>query len=228
MNVTWLMAHERLILVTLGILVLLYLGHIGINRHYDAAHDQSVVASTVLKQQQDADKVLQQKYDLLAVQTAEMQKQYQQENAELALKAADAYKAAAAQAAKDAQLTNQQLAQRLNELTNQKGIQSTDNGVGLTHDQTVQVAQDLETIPALKQQVAFDKTVENNDDIMISGLTKQVDSCNNLNDNLSKQIVDEKASHVADVKQLKAKNWKDKTKWGVVGAIAGFIAKIFI
>jgi hypothetical protein len=226
-GISWLLIHEKFILTTFVLLLILFLGYKFIDGHYNSVKAEESLTAQTLANQQESNKALQTSYAALQIQTVQANAQLQAQNATLAQQAANAYKAAAAQAASDQRLNNDQLAARLDALTNQQGIQSNPNGVTLTHDQSVGVTTTLDTIPALKEQVASDILIKSNDDKQILGLTSQGLVCDNLNKGLNTQIVDQQKECTAQIKVLKAHNLKSTLKSFGLGFIAGFLTGVF-
>ena len=221
---TWLQKHERLVVLVLLLCISGFLGHKWIDHHYEVAKAKASAAAQVLTTQQDINKQLQQNYAALQKQQDQVNAQLQAQNVQLADQAAQAYKTAAAQVVADQHATNETLAARLGELTNQTGIQSNPSGVNLNHDQAAGTAGTLEQIPALKQQIVDDQQIKSNDEKQITGLTTEVNSCNLSVDGLKKQVTDQDTSCKAQVKELKAKNLKSKVKWTLGGFVVGFIS----
>jgi hypothetical protein len=223
-GLTWIQKHERFLLVTFGILLVLFLGRSWIEHHYEVAKAEVAAAAKTLAAQQDINKTLQNNYTILQTQTAKITAQMQQQNDNLATQTAAAYKAAAQQAVTDQKLSNDQLAARIDALTSQQGIQSNSSGVSMTHDQSAEVTSTLDTIPALKQQVADDLLIKKNDDTQITSLTNLNTSCSILNSGLQKEVSDEQTKCTAQIKELKAANLKSKIKWTLGGFVLGVIA----
>lgn len=219
----WLKVHGRFVLILVSILATLYLGHGWIDRHYTEAKAEVVLATNVLKTQEATNKTLLAGYSDLQKQTFVIQSQLQAQNQQLAAQTAAAYKSAAQQAVLDQQLNNDQLAARLDTLTGQSGIQSSTTGVDLTHQQAGNTAATLDQIPALKQQVSDDQTIKSNQEKQIGSLITEVNSCNAVNSGLTTQVKDQDTACKAEVKELKAKNLKQKVKIALWSYFAGLI-----
>ena len=219
----WLIAHERVVIVVLTLLVVLFLGHKWIDARYEAAKAAATASAKILATQEETNKQLQQNYLDLQKQQAQITAQLQTQNAALASQTAAANKAAASQAVADLSLTTSQLAARLDTLTAQQGISSSGTTVDLTQKQAAVTAGDLEQIPALKQQVSDDQTIQLNDNNQIEGLGREVTECNTVNAGLVKQNIDQTNTCNAQIKELKTANLKSKVRWTLGGFIVGLI-----
>jgi len=208
----WIKAHEKILIIVLAAL-LLYRGGQGIENAF-LHHDSKVAsqAAIVVKSDDSSNKILldqlaQMKADALAQQKA-LTTAIQQTNAALA-----------AQQKKDAALSPTEIDTRwegLVSLPPGSVVPLTVSTTSVTNEAAVQTVQALEEIPALKIQVT-DLTTELNTDQKIIG---QED---NTIIGLNKQIVDEKASHVADVNLEKAKAKKSFWRGFKIGFVVGAI-----
>lgn len=221
--VSWLKAHEKLIIVVLGIAAFVFLARTWLDHYYDVAKTAVTTTATTLTTQQDENKKLEQNYSDLIQKFNQTVSQLQTQNTQLASQAASAAQQSINQQALDAKLNNQQLAQKIEQLANQKNVQSTDQGVTLNHDQTVGVTQQLEDVPTLKLELLSEQQINANDIQQIAGLNTEMDSCNSINTGLSKQIVDQKKADAAELKKAKIASSKGKLKWFGIGFISGFV-----
>jgi hypothetical protein len=222
-GIKWLVVHERFIVTVLIIAATLFLGRLWLNSHYETTKLEATAAANVLKTQEETNKTLLASYADLQKQTATIQAQLQNQNSQLVAQTAAAYKQAAAQAVQDQQLNNDQLAARLDQLTGQSGIQSSGTGVDLTHQQAATTTATLDQIPALKQQISDDQTIKSNQEKQIGSLITEVNSCNAVNSGLTTQVKDQDTACKAEVKELKAKNLKQKVKIALWSYFAGLI-----
>jgi hypothetical protein len=219
----WLVVHERFLLITLGILLIAFLGWKFLDNRIEVAGAKVATTAKVLADQDATNKTLQQNYLDLSKQQAAVTAQLQAQNTQLQAQTVAAYKQAATQAAADQKLTTTQLAQRLDALTGQQGIQSTPNTVDLTQKQAATASGQLEQIPALQKQVQDDQTFQSNQDKQITGLTTENNSCKLSNQGLEKARTDEANSCKSQIKSIKVANLKTKAKWGAIGFLLGFI-----
>ena len=153
MGKTWIQNHERLIIIVLSLAVLVFIGRHWLNKHYDLASQEVTTTASTLLNQKQTNEANEKKYTDIQQQMQTLLAALQQQNAQLAQQAATAYQQASNQQALDAKLSNQQLAQRIEELAKQKNVESTDQGVQLNHDQSIGIAQQLETVPMLQTQL---------------------------------------------------------------------------
>lgn len=223
----WLVAHERFLLVTFGLGIILFLGYKFLSGYADITKAKADAAQQTLSKQEQATEQLQQSYQQLQAKEEQDKTALQAQNLQLANQTAAAYKAAAAQAVIDQNSTNQQLAARLGTLTGQTGIQSTSQGVDLTHDQSIKTTSDLEELPALKLEVQNDNQTILNDSKEINDLTGVVTSGNMEISSLKVELVDQTKACTDQINNVKAQARKSKLKWFLFGAISGFVGGMF-
>lgn len=220
----WLKAHERLIITVLVIASIVFISHAWLDHYYDVAKIAVTTTANTLTTQQTENKKLEQDLADFKQQFQQTVSALQTQNSQLASQAASAMQQAANQQAIDSKLNNQQLAQKLNQLSNQKNIQSTDQGVILNHDQSVGVTQKLEDVPALQQQVQSLQQINVNNTQQITGLNTEVSQCTDANNGLKLQITDQKKADDAQIKKLKISGFKSKLKFFAAGFVTGFVA----
>jgi Tfp pilus assembly protein PilO len=219
---TFFQAHERLIITVLVIVAVVFIGHSWIDHYYEVAKVAVTTTATTLTTQQDENKKLEQSLEDFKQQFAQTVSALQTQNTQLASQAATAMQQAANQQAIDSKLNNSQLAQKLDQLTNQQGIQSNPQGVNLNHDQSVTVTQTLEDVPALQEQVKNLQQININNTQQITGLNTEVSQCTDANKGLQTQITDQKKADDAELKKAKISGFKSKLKWFGAGVVAGF------
>ena len=205
-------AHERLIIIAVAAFVLFRAGQ-GIENiilKHDAKAAES--AATLVQQDTVSNKQLQDQLTSMKAsadaQTAKLKADIQSQLASLA-----------AQKKKDTSSTPAQIADRWEQLLPLRpgSITSVDpSTTGVTNDAANQTVQALEEIPVLKSQVV-DLTLELT---TTQGIVAQQD---NTITGLNKQIVDEKLSHVAEVKLAKDRGKKSFWRGFKIGLVVGVV-----
>jgi hypothetical protein len=216
----FLRAHERVLIILLSAFLLFHFGNKiedEIIKRKTVKSDTAaiIVASDTTANKNAADQLAQIKT------TADIQAK--------AFQAIDAANQAKlrAQQAKDAVANQQQIIDRWNALLSMpKGSLNTNNDVDtVTQNAAIETVKNLERLPVLETEVT-NLTAELSEDQNI--IVRQSD----LITGLDKQIVDEKASHAADVSLEKSKskrNWLRGFKWGfVTGVVATEAVRVAI
>lgn len=208
---TWFKAHERLLVIAVGALLLMHFYDKGLDAWQQ--HDQRIAAATTTQVTTDttANK------DLTA-QLAQMKTDAETRNAQLDAEIRQKITGLAKQQAADAQSTQAQILARWQALLPMKpgAVQPNGGNDILTSDAANQTVQALEKIPVLETQVAdLDAKILIDDQI----IGKQDDLITGLNT----QLVDEKKSHVADVNLEKIKSKKSFIKGLKIGIIIGAV-----
>jgi len=209
--------------VVLSLAALVFLGRHWLNKHYDLASQEVTSTTQTLLNQKKVNDDNEKKYTDLQQEMQTVIAALQQQNSQLAQQAASAYQQAINQKSLDEKLSNQQLANRIEQLSNQKNVQSTDQGVQLNHDQSVGVTQQLEDVPMLKTQLGAERIINANNLKQIAGITDELNQCNQLNTGLKTQLQDQKKADEAELKKAKIASLRSKFKWFGVGFITGFI-----
>lgn len=209
---SWLKVHERLVIIAVGALLLLYIYSRGLSAW--EAHDQRIASKAAQVVQIDAVN----NKDLTA-QLTQLKATTDQQNAALNLKIQSELTQLQKQQQQDAAATQQQILDRWKLLLPLKpGAVTAVNGVDqLTPDAANQTVQALEQIPILQSEVHDLNTKILADDAIIG---KQDD----LIVGLDKQILDETAKNAADVKLLNVKvrhAWMSGFKWGLITGVVG-------
>lgn len=209
----WIKAHEKLLIILLATF-LLYRGGQGVE-NLILKHDAKTATQAAIVVQQDttSNKAL---LDQLAQMKADAAVQQKTINASLAL----AQSALAAQQKKDAASTPTEINARWQILLPMKpgSVKSIDSSTtAITNDAANLTVQALEEIAPLRNQVvgltaelSIDQGIINQQDNTIAGLNKQ--------------IVDEKASHVADVNLEKVKAKRSFWRGFKYGVVVGIVA----
>jgi len=228
-NATWLMRHERVVIVTLVLVVILALGNKWLN-YESAQKDAKVVALTQVVTQ---DK---QTVSVIAQQAAQAQIQYQatldaitKQNIALQASVAQESTILAQRQNVDKGLALPAVAQRIEVLVPvaQGGVTATTSGVVLNSSATYGVVNVLEQVPVLQDQLSKETQVAQNNGVLLNGanvvtgdLTKEVGALNMELGDKTKQC----AAEVAAEKVKTKKAWVNGFRWGV---ITGFFGGIF-
>jgi hypothetical protein len=218
--VTFIKAHETLIIVVLAAFLLFRTGQGIENLWINHDNKAAVKAATVVTVDTTANKAL---ADQLAQAKLAQQQQAQQLDQSMTAKLA----ALQQQQAADSKMTQQQILDRWVLLQPMKPGAVQTNGATdtITPQAATQTVQALEKIPVLESDIN-DLNQELVSDSLV--IVRQSDLVTGLN----QQITDEKKSHTDDVKLEKAKqktSWLHGFKWGViVGAVGTEVIRVGI
>lgn len=229
---TWLLDHERLIIVAI-VVVGLWFGYgkyVQMRIDHDAAalKQAQVVATQQAAQDAALAKQVQADKDQLQALTDKVTAQNQQ------LTAANVALATALsrQQHTDATLPPNELAQRWAQITPSMpagGVTVTpDNAMKVTQAGAVATVQQLEQVPVLTQQLANETSQKNNDDLLLAGSNKNITDLSLQVVGLNKQIVDNQTVCTDSINLVKAQAAKSKRKWFVIGYVAGFLSRQFL
>lgn len=221
--ITFIKAHERLVLGLAVLALVLYLG----NKYINASADQAIAKAAAAQQaldtikQQNAD--LQKKTDAQVAQYAALLTQLTQQNQNLLASIQSRREAVQQQQTVDASLPLPQLASRWIDLAKLKldAIKSTENGLIVTAEGAVTTVQALELVPVLQQNLADMEKIVANKDQQISGLDGVADGLKVQVGGLQSQIVAADTACKATLEAQKAKDRKSKRNWFIRGAMIG-------
>ena len=225
----YLKAHERLLMFVLFIGLCGW----GLQKYYDRASTAATTRATIAESKAAmADQAA-------ATNAALLQQVIQQVQANNAALAAQNQALAQALSARQAAVIIQQktdttlpptaLASRIATLSGAPPAEVTIDGanIALAHNAAVAVAQTLEVVPVLKQNLADETTIAEN-------TQKEVDEDNSLMSDYGTQITDLKVARTADaaackteVAQVKADSKKNSIKWFKRGFIVGFLGGLW-
>lgn len=225
---TWLQKHERLIVVVLSIVALVFAYHLWINHSADVAEAKAQAAQKALQDQQDQNKTLANLVQQAQAQNQAIANQMAVQNAQIT--SAIAQRAQATQAAQQADhvMPLPDLANHWQTLLNlQPGeIQNTPSGLGVSAGAARTTVEQLETIPALKQDSSDKQAIINNKDTQITSLGNVTNTLQNQVVGLNAEIQDEKKSCQTQITSLKAQARKSKGKWFLAGVVVGYVGRI--
>jgi hypothetical protein len=215
--VTFIKSHERILIIAVTGFLIFHIGDGALNAWIHHDDTQAKIAATTVKTDTTQTAALQ-------VQVTTLQKQVAATNAALiaAIKARNT--ATQAQQTVDQTLPLPALATRWEELAQ---LQPADIKTTATNDLLVTESASratvvlLEDVPTLQANLKSDQTIIDNDVLIIS---KQSDLITQLN----KDLVDEKASHIADVKLEQAKGKRSFWRGFKIGAVVGFIGGVWL
>ena len=237
---TFLLDHERLIIIVLAAVVLWW----GWGKYAQIRldHDNALLkqAQVVAQQQADQNAALAKQAQANAQQIAEDRAQLQALSDKLTaqnqqLVAANTALAVALtkQQKTDASLPVPALVDRWAQLvpgTNFAGAVTSGNNVQVTPSNALATVQQLEKVPVLTQQLANETAEKANDDQLINQQNKSITDLNGqvgtLNASvagLNKQITDNAAVCQDQIKVVKAQAAKSKRRWFIIGFISGFV-----
>src|SRR5208282_90504 len=240
---SFLLDHERLIIIVIAVIALWFLygkyADIRANEADKALQEQKlVVAAQVQANQQLAAQVqkdeAQQAADKAALQA--LTDKVTAQNQQLAQANIALANTLAKQQKTDATLPPSELAQHWAQITPNMpagGVTvSKDNAIAVTQAGAVATVVQLERVPFLTQELANETTQKQNDDQIIANQTKNIFDLGTTIGDLHKQI-DGKDLLIADnTKQctdeknvMKAQFRKSKRRWFVIGYVAGFVSR---
>jgi hypothetical protein len=209
--ILWIKSHEKLVIIAVGAFLLLHFYDRGLTAW--EAYDKRNATQAAVKVQTDTT-INKDLTDQLSKMKADADKR----NSEIATEIKQALSGLAKQQSQDAQATQQQIVDRWKLLLPMKPNAVQTNGTvdSITVEAANQTVQALEQIPVLQTEVS-----DLNAKILIDdGIIGTQDS---LIVGLNKQIIDEKASHVADVNLEKVKAKKSFIKGLKIGIVVGIV-----
>ena len=126
------------------------------------------------------------------------------------------------QKTKDATLPPTELASRIQALAPGGTVTISGSNYLLDQPEAVVVAQSLESVPVLQQQITADETVIGNDTTIIANDAKALDAEKqaHTSDNVTAAL--DKATLNDQIKSIKDDARKSKFKWFIAGVVAGF------
>lgn len=229
-DLTWLQKHERLLIVFITLVALVFLGMKYLN--YRVQHDQiasSNSAQVLQLQKEQNDKLASQMVLEQSQYQAEL-KMWQQQNQALLGQINAKNAALKEQQEKDKTLPLPDLAIRWKTIVPLKDgdLAVSSTGISVTDQGARDTVSQLERVPVLQSDVNNLTVLNSNKDTQISklndlnsGLTTQVGG-------LQTQIKDTENKCNADIKLLKDKERKSKIKTFFAGTIVGAVGKILI
>jgi hypothetical protein len=220
---TWIQKHEKPVIYTLVLAVVLFLGNKYLNYESARADARNQAAQQTLATQKEAN-------DKLAVQNQEAQQQYQSllgqlnaQNAKLTAEMVTLGQSLAARQKQDSVLPAPDLALRHEALLGiSSGVSSTENGFIVSSPAEIQTVQNLESLPVARQQLADETTLATDKDKQITSLGGVVNGLNTQIAGLNSQLVDSGAACKAEVAVARKSRWK----WFKAGAVVGFAAGV--
>jgi hypothetical protein len=242
---TFLLDHERLIIIVIAAAVLFW----GWGKYAQMRldHDNALLkqAQVIAQQQADQNAALAKQAQENAQQIAADKQQLQAlsdkltaQNQQLVNANTALATALSKQQKTDASLPVPALVDRWAQLapgTNFTGAISSGNNVEVTPSNALATVQQLEKVPVLTQQLANETTEKTNDDQLITqqnknlfDLNNQVGTLNGQIVGLNKAIVDNNAVCQDQIKVVKAEAAKSKRRWFIIGYVAGFVSRQLI
>ena len=226
-DASWLMKHERIVIVALVLIAGVFLGNKYLN--YDGARKDAQVATLTAIVQQDKVSV-----QNLALQAAQAQATYQttldaitKENASLAQANAQELASLAQRQTVDNALPLPAVAQRIEVLVPgaQGGITATTAGVVMNDTASHSVLTTLEEVPVLQDELKNETQVAVNTKSALDAASTVISDKTAQVAGLNKSLTDQQAHEAAAVaaEKLKTKKaWKNGFKWGFgLGFAAG-------
>src|SRR5271155_3570018 len=241
---TFLLDHERLIIIVIAALVI-WLGYVKITNiiaDHDAANLKQ--AQVVAQQQADQNAALAKQAAANAAQIADDKAQLQvltdrltAQNQQLVNANTALATALTKQQHTDASLPVPALVDRWAQLapgTNFTGAIGSGNNVSVTPSNALATVQQLEKVPVLTTELANETTEKTNVDQLLVAANKNIFDLNTsvttLNGQivgLNKTIVDNGNVCAEQIKVIKDDARKSKRKWFIIGFVAGFLTREF-
>ena len=225
---TFLLDHERLILVVIAAVVL-WFGY-GKYAQIRLDHDNAVLAQQKLitdaQVKQNAALAAQVQQDAANLQALEAKVNAQ--NAQLVQANATLAAALANRQKTDAALPMPDLALRWAALVPAASPVSVPSGLSVSPVGAVATVQALEQVEPLKQTVANDAVVIGNDNSVIAQQGKSIFDLNASLAGAQKLDGDHQAQCADQIKVVKAQAAKSKRRWFIIGFIAGFASKAYL
>lgn len=212
-DLSWLQKHERLILCTLALAVICFLGNKWIDRAADKAEAALAVAQHEVEQARS--------------EASQAASQYQatidalsRQNASLAAAVAQRQVVLEQKQTEIKTLPLPQVASEWQRLIGGSGdIVFSTLGMSVSEDGARRTVSQLEAVPVLQADVADQK-------VIIENQKKEIDAGASLVGKLNQQIEAEQAVHKADVAAVKAEARKSKRKWFIAGFISGLATRV--
>jgi hypothetical protein len=229
---TWLLDHERLIIVVI-VVVGLWFGY-GKYAQIRADHDSAVLkqAQIVANQQATQNAALAAQVQTDAAQLKALSDKLEAQNQQLANANVALATALSKQQHTDATLPPTELAQRWAEITPNMpagGVTvNTQNAMTVTQAGAVATVQQLEKVQPLTEELANETTAKANVDQLLVSANKNIFDLDSQITGLNKSIVDNNAVCQDQIKLIKAQAAKSKRRWFVIGYVAGFLSREFI
>lgn len=228
---SWLVQHERLILIVLGLVLTGWLGTKWISHLETVDQQKAAVTQQQLTDQKTADAQLAAQVQQTDTQLKDLAAQVMQQNAQLASAITQRNTALVTQQTADQNMTNPQVAQRWQQVVPNvapNSVTATQTGVDVTQEAARATVANLEQIPVLQKNVADLQTENDN-------ITKQLDVSSTLNSQmatqvggLNLQIRDQEIACKTQVTALNAAARKSKLKWFAAGFVSGFVSGVWV
>lgn len=223
-TLSWLQKHEKPVIYTLILAVVLFLGNKFLNSEAAKADARNQAAQQTLAAQKEAN-------DRLAVQNQRAAAQYQvvlgqinAQNQRLTAEMLTLSQTLAARQKQDAGLTTTELAARHESLIGISGVNYTENGYLLSSPAELQTVQQLESLPVARQQLADQTAISGNKDKQIAGLNDIVTGLNSQVTGLGLQLTDSSKACDTRVAAVKKSRWK----YFKIGLVTGFLGGAYV
>jgi prophage DNA circulation protein len=216
---SWILAHERILIIFAVMLFAAFLGNKWINHSAEVASEKAIAAQQILQEQVNVNANI-------AVQLKDEVKAYKEtlatltaQNAVLVQSINQRQVAVQKQQKVDQNLALPDLGKRLGDLAGIKTpeVKPTDTGLEITKAGSVAITQLLETLPQLQQDVKALQQEVGNKDIQIASLNNLVNSLNTQVEGLKKELVDKDKACTAQINEVKAKARKSKIRYFLTG-----------
>ena len=227
---TWLQKHERLLIVALVLLAGSWGTNHLLNNMASADKTKADVAVAALNTQKATDAQL-------ALQSAQVQAQYQTmvtqltaQNVELAKAVSSRNTGLQAQKGTDASLPLEALATRLQTLSQAPvgSISVAQNSLTLTQPGAIAITQTLEEVPVLQANLKDTQQLADNSSKELAQSNLVIGSLNTQVAGLTLAGVDADKACKAEVASVKASARKSKVRWFKIGFFTGLITGIYV
>lgn len=227
---TWLEKHTVIILVTLGLGVVTFLGSKYLNHVVNVDNQKVLVTQQALDSQKTANAALATEVQTATVQYQSMVDALTKQNASLAAAITQRNTVLVQQQTADKTLPPSALAARWSTLINHapSDLVVTAQGIEVSNSAALDSLLQIEQVPVLTQNLK-DQTAQT------ANVTSELNSANGVitsqkNDitGLNAQIVDSQKACNATVADLKAKANKSRLKFFGIGYVAGFVSGLLV
>jgi uncharacterized protein YlxW (UPF0749 family) len=216
---SWVLAHERLLIIVLAVAAVVFLGWKYLNSSSDAAIAKNAVAQEVLQQQVTQNQAITKQLATQVEQYQQMLSALTAQNASLLKNISQRQVAVQKQQQIDKTLPLPELGRRIEGLAGltTPDVTPTAKGIELSEAGSRAIAQLLETVPVIQQEVKDLQAIVANKDTQIASLETMVGSLNIQVAGLKTELLDKDRAMKAAIDLEKAKARKSKIRYFLTG-----------
>lgn len=228
---TWILRHERLIIIVLALVFLGWIGSKWIDHSATVDKQKAVVAQQELADQKDKDSQLAAQVKQSTTEYQQLVTQLAQQNQQLAANITQRNTALIVQQASDQKLTNPQVATRWQQVAPNvapNAVTPTATGVEVTQQGARDTVAALEQIPVLQKDLKDSQQEFTNQQQELDKSNQLVSQLNLQVTGLGTQITDGQKACKAEITSVKADARKGKMKWFKIGFVTGFVSGLWV